>query len=536
MSARPSTAADTPSGSGCATGVWRLADVLLVLAVVALAGIQAVPAENEAHYLAMARHYWQPSWCSGDLLLQSAPIHRAYYVLFGWVANVVSLPMAAWTGRALAWLMLAAAWQWLSRMFVPRWGWASISMALLALGNRYGHLSGEWLIGGIEAKTLAYPCVFAGLAAWSSQRQRTALVLFAAATAWHPLVGGWALATWALTFAIWQRGILLEFLSAPGAFAAMVAGCLCLIGLLPPILADLHTPPETRCAAWRMLVHQRIPHHLLPGAFGGQAWLGFGVVAALLIVLSRTASRSSRSDSAPQATTRILRFTLVAAALALAGLIAAVAMRPWPDAQASLLRFYWFRQLGVIAPAAAALLATHRLSERRWQSRALRTVLALLLYAVVLATSACWDRVPAAERPTPLDRFRSWENACQWIRDATPGDALFITPRLRQTFKWYAQRAEVATWKDVPQDAAHVVVWWQRLVDLHTIETATGREWIKSLTQHPPQKLQALGERYKADYLVCGSQPALPLPLLYQNEHYAVYWLADGEPYNVSSP
>lgn len=536
MSGRPSTAADAPSGRGCAVGAWRLADVLLVFAVVALAGIQAVPAENEAHYLAMARHYWQPSWCSGDLLLQSAAIHRAYYVLFGWVANVVSLSMAAWTGRFLAWLMLAAAWQWLSSIVVPRLGWASISMALLALGNRYGHLSGEWLIGGIEAKTLAYPCVFAGLAAWLSERQRTALILLAAATAWHPLVGGWALATWALTLAVWRRGVLRGFLSVPGAIAAVVAAGLCLIGLLPPILADLHTPPETRSAAWRILVHQRIPHHLLPGAFGGQAWLGFGVVAAILFAMSRLTLPSSRNDPEGQATTGILRFAVVAAALALAGLIAAVAMRPWPDAQASVLRFYWFRQVGVIVPAAAALLATNWLSERRWPSRAMRAVLALPLYGVVLATSACWDRVPAAERPTPLDRFRSWEDACQWVRGATPADALFITPRLRQTFKWYAQRAEVATWKDVPQDAAHIVVWWQRLVDLHTVETATGREWIKSLTQHSPQKLGALGERYKADYLVCGSQPPLPLPLLYHNEHYAVYWLADNEPHKASSP
>jgi hypothetical protein len=56
-------------------------------------------------------------------------------------------------------------------------------------------------------------------------------------------------------------------------------------------------------------------------------------------------------------------------------------------------------------------------------------------------------------------RFAEWKNLCRWIRDNTSKEAKFITPRNQQTFKWYAERAEVVTWKDIPQDASGLVEW-----------------------------------------------------------------------------
>ena len=49
------------------------------------------------------------------------------------------------------------------------------------------------------------------------------------------------------------------------------------------------------------------------------------------------------------------------------------------------------------------------------------------------------------------------------MRDNTPDDSLFLTPTKQQTFKWYAQRAEVVNWKDVPQDAAGILQWYERV-------------------------------------------------------------------------
>ena len=59
--------------------------------------------------------------------------------------------------------------------------------------------------------------------------------------------------------------------------------------------------------------------------------------------------------------------------------------------------------------------------------------------------------------------YRNWLRVCEWIKNNTPADAQFITPDQQQTFKWYAQRAEVVNWKDVPQDAQAMVDWRGRV-------------------------------------------------------------------------
>ena len=50
-------------------------------------------------------------------------------------------------------------------------------------------------------------------------------------------------------------------------------------------------------------------------------------------------------------------------------------------------------------------------------------------------------------------------------------DALFLTPRMSQTFRWYASRGEVVNWKDIPQDAKGIVEWWRRLGEIWGVGT-----------------------------------------------------------------
>ena len=84
---------------------------------------------------------------------------------------------------------------------------------------------------------------------------------------------------------------------------------------------------------------------------------------------------------------------------------------------------------------------------------------------------------------------------------------------MQQTFKWYAERREVCCWKDVPQDAAELVQWWQRQRDLYPRRVVFG-----GLAAHGEQGLQELAGKYHADYVVvdrCVSPRPLLLPRLY---------------------
>jgi hypothetical protein len=96
-----------------------------------------------------------------------------------------------------------------------------------------------------------------------------------------------------------------------------------------------------------------------------------------------------------------------------------------------------------------------------------------------------------------------------------------------QTFKWYTGRSEVATWKDIPQDAKAIVQWWARLQDIYGTGCAPPEpRWRSTLTGLSPERLRQLGAKYGADYLIDEQSDSLSdLPSLYGNERYAIYRL-----------
>ena len=186
------------------TSVWQvlarrgvLVSLLLWLAtmlVFAAHGAWPVPDVNETHYLSKAKHYWNPAWCARDTFLNSADAHLVFYWTFGWLTRVFDLPIVAWLGRWLTWGLLAWAWQTLFERSAARREWGPLAAALYVLLTERLHLAGEWVIGGIEAKGFAFVFVwwaYAELVAGQSRWPR-AIVLFALATLFHPLVGGWA--------------------------------------------------------------------------------------------------------------------------------------------------------------------------------------------------------------------------------------------------------------------------------------------------------------------------------------------------------
>lgn len=60
-----------------------------------------------------------------------------------------------------------------------------------------------------------------------------------------------------------------------------------------------------------------------------------------------------------------------------------------------------------------------------------------------------------------------WLDACRWARDNTSPDAVFLVPRGCDSFKWEAQRAEVGSWKEIPQDANSIVRWFRDMERLY---------------------------------------------------------------------
>lgn len=543
-------------GAGRSKRLWLragpAAEVGLLFCAFFLQGAWPVPDVNEPYYLGKAIRFWHPEWAKGDFFLDTADTHWVFNVTFGWVSLLTGPTAMAWIGRLLTWGALAWAWRRLSVAVLPRPWWAVLSGVLFAAGTDWCHMAGEWVIGGVEAKGFAYVLVLLGLEALVRGRWTAVWVLLGGAAFFHVLVGGWAVVAAAV---VWLRSADRPSLRSmlPGLIAGLV---LSLPGLVTGLRLDWHTPAEMVDLGRRIYVFQRLAHHLDLAQF---PWfyvarfaaliVVFGVLVRLVRIWERTEGVREGSPGARKEgregfqaelaadRQRLVKFVVGALAIALAG-AAINLLAPWHRSwAASLLRFYWYRLADVAVPLGAALFFTilvaelHRAGQRWWRGLAAVGIVAAALHVGHYAVRRPWPIPPRADRGVS---YVSWRLACNWVVHSgeIPRDARFLTPRQSQTFRWYTGRAEVATWKDIPQDAASIVQWWRRLRELHGTRRGTsGRGWRRSLLELGPQRLRRLAEKYQAQYVLVEYRPEGPIRAkpLYHNQWYAIYRTSDLE-------
>ena len=527
------------------SGRWALAEIVLIFAVFAIQGAWPVPDVNETHYLGKVIHYWNPDWLAGDFFLDSTDTHKVFCLTFGWLSLWLSPPALVWAGRILTWLLLAWSWRRLSVAVVPR-PWCSVlAAALFVCLMERCHMAGEWVVGGLEAKGFAYVFVLLGLERLVHNRWNWALVMFGAASAFHVLVGGWAAVATGVAWLMKPRSADSPPLRSlwPGILGGLL---LALPGLIPSLTLDWSVNPSTLALARQIYVFERLPHHLVLSGMRPE----FIVRLALLWVLWLLLPWAWPGD---QTVRRLRAFVTGAVVISLCG-AAIHALMPVDRALAAgLLRYYWFRLTDVALPLGVALEGVaivvglragsstseaggHPTSVSRWRTIAapLGNRRAWLALAIVVAAFHIGDRMidriaPQPPRSHQIPDYQAWRAACQWVADSgqVPPGAQFLTPRLAQSFKWYAGHSDVANWKDVPQNAENMIQWRDRIQDIYaTGERPASRRWHDPLAEQGAECLQRLGAKYAADYVITRhTDPMLDLPVVYDNRTYVIYRL-----------
>ncbi|MBL8830703.1 MAG: hypothetical protein JNM18_27260 [Planctomycetaceae bacterium] len=501
---------------------WFVGETLGILAVFAIIGSWPVPDVNESHYLLKALHHWRPEFLRGDFFLESAEAHSTFYVLLGWLTCVMSLNAAAWCGRWITWLLLAVAWQRLSSAVIDRRGVSIFTAALYVTLLERFHMAGEWVVGGFESKGFAYAFVFLGLAAIVRQRWNLGLAWLGAATAIHVLVGGWSLIAAGVCW-LWHgstRPDLKQIM--PGLAIAALCG---IFGVWPALAMDRGVEPSVIAEAHQIYVFQRLPHHLTPFAFK----LEFIERHALLFFVWIALCAFTVSDSAQ----RIVRgFVAGALTITFLGVAISVVLRDQPQYAAGLLRFYWFRLGDAVLPLGVSLVGTAFLlgAAPRGVVPFARYALAALVSLGVfthlepLALKRLNPGQPRSDAPNKVLDAGDWRDVCLWMREHTPESAVVLAPRSTQTFKWWARRAEVGCWKDVPQNARDLVEWWQRMDAIHATHSGDPEDdWYDSLAEAGETHAVRMSERYGASYILTAAEPPLALVCPYRNNSYAVY-------------
>lgn len=510
---------------------------LAVALLLAVAGTlrSAIPGVNEAHYLTKSRHFWDPSWCARDLFLQSIDAHWLFFQTVGSLTRWLSFPAAAWVGRCLGWGLLAWGFCELARPLLQCRRLTVLAALLWAGFAAPQGFSGEWLIGGIEAKVLAWGLALAGFGAWLQGGGRQAALRLGLATALHPVVGGWASLAWLLTLPLdrwgpaWLSGKSTPITNPPDANAPdaeettatdrrrqvvhwahplLLAFC-ALPGLLPvwQMLQAVDSPQMQR-AATRIQVYERLPHHLLPQAFSWDRVAWSGVLLALCLLGAWRLNRG--------APWRSLRCLLLMACL---GTFVGVVASLFPSG-IELLRFYPFRLLDGLLPVLAALQLTALWAAAASQPP--RPVWAdprLTQVGLVAATCGllAWPQPDRVQPPWKPDNFAAWRDVCDWVSREVPPEALCLTPKYNVGFKWWAQRAEFVTWKDCPQDAANLLEWKDRL---RLVADWRDKYFARGFGNEALFDLRQYGA---IDYVIAWNADPFQVEPLYRNAAFSVY-------------
>ena len=610
-------------------------EIAAVFAVFFLFGAWKVPDVNEAHYIGKAIHYWNPDWIPGDPFLESRDAHWSFYMVFGWLSFFFSPTAMAWIGRCVAWGLLAWSWQRLSFALIPT-RWVAIPTALaLAYYIEAFNMAGEWLIGGIEGKSLAYPFVFFALESILRRRYSVcgdnksdyrrwncAGVFLGIACAFHVLVGGWATLIVGIIFFVSGDWRTVKF---PW-MGVLVGGLLALCGLVPVLMLNVGVSAATINEAHQIYVFQRLPHHLVPYLIKNSFVLRFALLMIIWIVLCRrTGNRRHQIFNG---------FVWGTLGIAAIGMILAYSLRGNQELSASILRFYWFRLSDIAVPMGVAMGSVGMMfkaadGRRQTAEVSLPKILGIITFIAAiyfastylcfgyfkmwlpdstLHTSPLWVLRPDAAipwamtllvcwgvfyfvhrargvsqdrsdtslayaagsvnvitlfyiaialyapltvlpnyvnlrtyagqcrtdpvRPNGKRSIDEWKDMCQWIQENTAREAKFWIPRDGHTFKWYAHRSDIGTWKNLPQDAESIVKWYRSMNELYKYKNEEGqnaedRLLTTLLNSKTEEEIADLQKKYGFEYILCAQSYEMPkhstLKRVYANDVYCLY-------------
>lgn len=533
------------------SSLWSIAFVWALFAAVSFLSSR-VPAVNEPHYLCKAQAMEHREWCQRDFFLRSSNAHYCFLWVCGGLTDFMSLTTLAIVGRLASTLALAVGWWRLAGAVFADVGTRAravfLSSLLFVLLSQLGSFSGEWLLGGFEAKVPAWGfALFATGEIIRGQQHRSFIAFLLAgiysglALAVHPVVGGWmavCLFGMSLSVAICEacqapigvadrwasfRNSLLRL--AMFSFAFIVFS---LPGLVPALRFLTHqtASADDQLRASMIQVFWRLAHHLDPTHLSIRQWL---YAAVNLAVVGFVITRLPRGEN-------VRGYRMLTIVLTMSGLIALLGTvigwhtQSFTDMYArfqdwklptTVLKFYPFRTLDGLLPIVASIGITQWASTTLARSgagdfgesksrpeSALQNPVAMWLIVCSTLMLAWWQ---GASPPAGYTRaqFADWQKACDWIRKNTTLDSLILTPRESYGFKWFANRAEYVCYKDCPQDAAGILEWNRRLWYLHDWTLKSSGDALYS-----NEDLRTLREETQCDFVltrILGPFEAKPL-------------------------
>jgi hypothetical protein len=475
-----------------------------------------------------ADHYH--SWLPNDWYLNINTAYRQLFgFLFGPLVSRLGFENGAYLGRIIVWLLIAIAIYIFFKTLHLR-PWFGILVLLIFL-NHQSLVAGEWIVGGLETKPIAYAMVFLSLAFFLRKRYFWGFVFAGAAMSFHVLIGIYALLCIGAALILnkpWRNDWRLVLKNSWPLLITGAFGLWAVVGqLLPQKGINLGQ-------AWLIYVEYRVPEHVLPSAWSpwGNPWEIELALAAgfFLIMYFLSNSKMGRFVAA---------FSLGSVCLFLVGLVI------YALGNAPLLRFYWFRFPDVMVPFMSLLLIVlflndfadrHITKSSRFQRMQFEfqtmfrlmplVIIAFLIITMVQQTNRFLSSYQASQHPNPPVIL----SALDWISKNTPKQAIFLVDPTESDFYVYAQRAMFVSWKSSPESAPEILEWYKRIIFCNKngdLGPYRGRAAVQLLEYNfyrlKETQIKHIADLYGIDYYLGLANQKLSFERVYSDSTYAIY-------------
>jgi len=505
-----------------------IGSVVLIFLLIVVKKLTTIYIPNEVDFLPFARQFWEPNWLQNDWYLNLGNTYRNLLsMIIGPLVSWLGFDMGRYVGRFLVYLFLSVAVYDFFKSIR-----SNLVIGLVVLYIFLIHqsiIAGEWIVGGVDTKTVAYSIVILSWAALIRKRYLSVFVFLGAALSFHPLVGIYAVYCSVLAVLVNKAWRSDWRIVTKKSWPFFITG---IYGIWSITSSQFQSSYMDSNTAWWIYTEYRLPHHLIPASWGYGYWIdGFTIAVLLLGAVFLIA----KSDNLRY----LAAYALASVSLFIVGLVI------YALGEVDLLRFYWFRFPDVVVPFMSLIisglviqnlfkiLGTKILTlpddnffQKMYRSEyASKTAaLAVVLVIFTAASVAVFDRIQSeVHSHSPIREMEFW------IAGNTPKDSVFlVNPRI-EDFYIYAERPVFVTFKHFPQSAPEIEEWHERIKLCNGNRTPQKMgfdsldEIETSFYNLDEEAIRHIAKTYGMNYYLGLPSQNLPFRLVHSDGQFALY-------------
>lgn len=417
---------------------------------------------NELNYFALAMHHLNPGPFTELYAVNSHQLSKiATDIVMGLAVRYLGLDVAWFVSRFVLMIALAIAYVKMTRALRIEAKTACFVLIFFLLVGHQTYFAGEWIFGGSEGKVFAYIFVMLAVGLVIQGRLLPAVVLLAAATYFHFLVGGF-----------WT-GALFVYLYLNGHNRKRLAlGVLGFTVLVLPmvwlLIYENKILPTPDMSGLEFSIDQiysdiRNPHHVAPFKEGHFRWTGGFVFFLLFFAFLYLVKRRQLFWKS--------NFVLWVGGLHIYLIMALVVA--WFDRETQLLgKFYLFRPASFIY--LLCLLILFDAVNKHWIADSEKRLKIINGLFVLVAAGALAIKLPGIVRGSQDGLIRSLgdeeKQLVEWIRTNIPEGTVILIPENSgkplnsMNFEQLIDRPTLVSWKFVPTTRYEIALWYKRIL------------------------------------------------------------------------